>query len=84
MADDKTKTATPAVIKRVNFAHVHKLAAAVALVGFAVTLVAGIIAQVRVITIVYRAVVVMLVVGVLSRVLIHVLASYEEMNSGKT
>ena len=84
MADDVTKKATSASVKRVSFAHVHRLAAAVALIGFLVTLVAGIIAQVRVITIVYRAVVVMLVVGVLSRVLIHVLASYEEMNSGKT
>jgi hypothetical protein len=39
--------------------------------------------QVPIITIVYRSVLVVIAVGVISRIVIQLIASYEEMNSGK-
>ncbi len=72
------------LIKRVHYTHVHKIAAATALLAFCVVIAAGVMAQARVFTIVYRSVAVILVIGVVSRILIRILATYEEMNSGKT
>lgn len=71
------------LVKRVNYTHLHKLAAATSLVAFFVVIAAGVMAEARVFTIAYRAVVVILVIGVVSRILIRILATYEEMNSGK-
>lgn len=72
------------LIKRVNYTHVHKIAAATSLLAFCVVIAAGVMAEARVYTIVYRSVAVILVIGVVSRILIRILATYEEMNSGKT
>jgi hypothetical protein len=80
MATDKQP---PALKKTIKFGLFHRLAAAVALLGFVVTLISGIMADVPMITIVYRAVLVVIAVGVISRVVIQLVASYEEMNSGK-
>lgn len=71
------------LVKQVNYAFMHKLAAATALVAFCVVIAAGVMAEARVFTIAYRALVVILVIGVVSRILIRILATYEEMNSGK-
>lgn len=69
--------------KKVKYVLFHRLAAAVALLGFVVTLISGLMAQVPVMTIVYRSVLVVIAVGVISRVVIQLIASYEEMNSGQ-
>jgi len=79
MADDKA----PSLKKKVRYALFHRLAAGVALLGFLVTLVSDLMAQVPLMTIVYRAVLVVIAVGLISRVVIQLIASYEEMNSGK-
>lgn len=71
------------LIKRVSYGHIHRLAAATSLLAFVVVIAAGLMAEARVYTIAYRAVVVILVIGVVSRILIRILATYEEMNSGK-
>jgi len=79
MADEKSKPLT----KKVKYGLFHRLAAAVALLGFVVTLISGLMAQVPIMTIVYRSVLVVIAVGVISRVIIQLIASYEEMNSGQ-
>ena len=71
------------IIKRVSYSHVHRLAAATSLLAFFVVIAAGVMAEARVYTIAYRAVVVILAIGVVSRIVIRILATYEEMNSGK-
>lgn len=70
--------------KKVSFLYVHKIAAAVSLLAFGVIVAAGMMAEARFITIAFRAFLVFLVVAVLSRVVVSILASYEEMNSGQT
>lgn len=62
---------------------VHKLSAATSLLSFIVILVAGTMAQVPLNTTVFRAFIVILVIGLISRVLLKVLGSYEEINRGK-
>ncbi len=69
--------------KKVSFAYVHKLAAAVSLVAFIVIILGGVMNEVRTITIAYRAMGVILVIGIVSRILVRILATYEEINSGK-
>lgn len=69
--------------KKVSFAGVHKLAAATSLVAFLVIIGGGVMARASVFSITFRAFLAILVIGVVSRVLIRILASYEEMNSGK-
>lgn len=71
------------VKKKVRFAYIHKTAAALALLCFGVIVAAGVIAEARFITIAFRAFVVILAISVLSRVIVSILASYEEMNSGE-
>ncbi len=71
------------LIKRVNFAYLHRLFAGVALIGFFVVCLAGVLNSVSVITIMLNSTGVMLVVKVVSWVVIKILASYEEMNSGQ-
>ena len=70
------------VIKK-PFAHIHKLAAIVSMVGFLVTILGGVMSGARIMTIVFRSLAVILVVGVVSRVIIRILSTYEELNSGK-
>ena len=74
---------TKRVIKRVSFVFMQKLAAAVSLLALLVITIAGIMGGSRIITITYRASVVVVVVGILTRILIKILENYEEMNSGK-
>ncbi len=70
-------------VVRYSLVVVHKLAAGVALLAFCVVLGAGLMAEARIVTITYRAFVVMLVIGIVSRVVTRVLTSYEEINGGK-
>lgn len=67
-----------------QYTGIKKLFAGVALLAFLVTIVAGLRAEVRFITIAYRATGAMLVVFIICRVIIKIIAGYEEMNSGKT
>lgn len=70
------------VVKRSRYISVHKFAAGVALLCFAVILSAGLMAEAGVISIAYRSFVVMLLIAVLSRIVVSILASYEEMDGG--
>ena len=71
------------LVRKVDFTYLHRLFAGVALIGFFVVCIAGLFAEVNMITMVLRATAVMLVVKVISWVVIRILASYEEMNSGQ-
>lgn len=79
MADEKARVLT----KKVKYGLFHRFAAAVALIGFLVTLVSGLMSQVPIMTIVFRSVLVVIAVGVISRVIIQLIASYEEIHSGE-
>ncbi len=79
MADKKQQK----LVKRVSYSYLHKLAAATSLLAFCVVIAAGVMAEARVFTIAYRAALVIVVIGVVSRILIRILATYEEMNSGQ-
>jgi len=70
--------------RKVSFAYVHKLAAAVSLLAFFVIIAAGIKAQSSVHTMVLRSCVVIIAVGLVARIVVRVLGSYEEINSGKS
>lgn len=71
------------IVKRVSFVFMQKLAAAVSLLALLVITIAGIMGGSRIITISYRAALVVVVVGILTRIIIKILENYEEMNSGK-
>jgi hypothetical protein len=71
------------VKKVVRYAYIHRFAAAVSLLCFGVIVAAGMMAEARFVTIAFRAFVVTLAISVVSRVIVSILASYEEMNSGK-
>lgn len=72
------------VVKRVSFLFMQKLAASVFLLSFIVLVVGGMMGGARIITITYRAAGVLIVIGAITRVIIKILESYEEMNSGKS
>lgn len=72
------------LVRVVDFTYLHRLFAGVALIGFFVVCIAGLLADVNVITILIRASQVMVAVKLISWMVIKVLASYEEMNSGQT
>ena len=59
-----------------------KFSALLSLLAFFVILVGGIRAGVEVTTIVWRASIIFVIIGVLKRVLLRVIATYEEMNRG--
>lgn len=80
MAAEKKSTK---LVKKANYAFIHKLAAGVSLLAFLVVVIAGLQARASVGTIAIRATVAIIVVALISRVLVRILASYEEMNSGK-
>ena len=63
---------------------IHRLLAGISLLTFVVIIIAGVAAQARFFTITVRAAVAVLVIGLISRVVLRVIASYEEMNSGET
>jgi hypothetical protein len=66
-------------MKKASALFIQKLAAAVSLLALVVTTLAGIMGGARIITITYRAAVVVVVVGMLTRVLVKILESYEEI-----
>lgn len=69
--------------KKVNFASIHRFAAAVSLLAFLVIVIGGIMTETRFITITFRSIGVVLIIGIVTRIITRILASYEEMNSGK-
>ena len=69
--------------RKVTYAYLHKLAAAVQLIAFVVIILAGIMGKSSVTSVVVRSFVVLVVVSLVTRVITRILASYEEMNSGK-
>ncbi len=60
--------------------YVHRIAAATCLVGFLVIILGGIFQGVRTSTMIWRSLWVILAVIAISRVIIKVIATYEEMN----
>lgn len=70
--------------KRKQFELVHRLSAGIALLSFGVVLLAGILSEARVLTIVYRALGVIVLITIITRVVTQILATYEEIYSGKT
>lgn len=70
-------------VRRVRYTHLHKITAGMSLLAFVVMLVAGMMAEVPLITTVFRACLAIVLLGVVSRVLIRVLATYEEINSSQ-
>ena len=62
---------------------IKKVFAAVSMLAFLVIIIAGLKANVRFITIAYRATAVMFVIFVISRVILKVISGYEEMNRDK-
>ena len=71
------------IIKKVSFTYLQKLAASVCLLALVVMLAGGLLAGVPVITVSYRACAVMVVVKIITRILVSVLSTYEEIDSGK-
>lgn len=69
--------------KTVKFPHVHKMLAGISLLVFTVTMIAGMRAEARFITITVRALVAMIVVAVIGRVVVRLIASYEEIHGGE-
>ena len=63
-----------------GFAWIHKFASGVTIIAFIVIIVAGIKAQASVFTMTYKSAVVTVVVGIISRIVIQILSTYEEMN----
>jgi len=66
-----------------KYAAFHKLKAMVCLLSFFVVLVAGLGAGVSLATIVWRSFVVILAILVISRVVLQIIVTSEEMNSGE-
>jgi hypothetical protein len=79
----KTSPGQRRIVKRVSFVFLQKLAASVCLLALVVMLTAGILAGVPVVTIAFRACIAMLAVKVITRVLVIVLSSYEEIDRGE-
>ena len=71
------------ITKKVTYDYVHRLAAAVSLLAFFVIVTAGVMASASVITMTMRSLVVIVVISFIARVVVRVLASYEEIHSGK-
>ena len=69
--------------KKVSFAYIHKLTAAVSLLALVVIIAAGIMGEARTITIAYRACAAIIIIGIISRIVLKILCTNEEMNSGK-
>lgn len=76
MADTK-------LTKIVRYPLIHRFLAGLALLTFVVIIIAGVSAQARFLTITVRAAVAFLIIGLISRVVLRVIASYEEMNGGE-
>ena len=70
------------VKKKVKYTLIHKFSVGVSLLSFVVVMLAGIMSDVRVITMTYRAFVVFLAIMVITRVLVRAWASFEETKRG--
>lgn len=68
--------------RKVTYAGLHRLAAAVSLLAFFVILGAGIMAGASVVTMSIRAFIVIVTVGVVTKLITRILANYEEIQSG--
>lgn len=74
--------ATKVIKKKIpSFLILHKLFAGVALLTFVVIIVAGLRTGLQLSTIAVRSTLAMIVIGVISRVVIRILVTFEEMNS---
>ncbi len=71
------------VSKTVKFPHVHKMLAGISLLVFTVTMIAGMRADARFVTITVRALVAMIIVAIIGRVVVKLIASYEEIHGGE-
>lgn len=76
-------TETKKVIKRVSFVWIHKLAVGVFLLAFVVMCMAGVRGGAGIWSTLTRVGIVGVVVWAVTRVVLKILESYEEMNSGK-
>lgn len=65
-----------------QFVVLHKITAATSLLSLFVIVAAGMMAQASVFTMAFRSMVVIVVVGIIHRVLVQILLTYEEMSSG--
>jgi hypothetical protein len=70
-------------VKKVRFAHLQKLITGVCLLACFVVILGGLMSGARTISMAYLIFKVLVVVHVISWVLIRVLSTYEEMNSGQ-
>ena len=67
-----------------SYVFLHKLFAGVALLSFVLIIVAGLRTGLQTSTIAYRSALAMIVIGVVSRVVIRLLITFEEMNSDES
>lgn len=74
---------TKRVVKKVNFGFIHRLKAAVSLLVLTVVVIGGFMAKASMIAILIRATVAILAVVAITRVVVQVLVTYEEMDGGK-
>ena len=81
--EDKSGKGAKRIVKKLNFLSLQKLGAAVCLLSLVVMLAAGILAEVPVVTVAFRACIAMVVVKVIFRILVSIFAAYEEIDSGK-
>lgn len=81
---DSKKMPQKARKRKVSYVPLQKLFAGVSLLAFMVVVIVGLIAQVGVVTIAFRSMIVILVVTIVSRVVVRILSTYEEINSGQT
>lgn len=79
MAESRTKK----LVRKVDFTGVHKLKAGVCLITFFVVLASGLKAQVSIMTILMRATLAVMFIVLVSRIVIQMLATYEEIHGGK-
>ena len=71
------------LIKTIKFPMVHKFLCSLSLICFVVVIIGGLSAQARFLTITFKAMVVMVCIALISRIVMRVISTYEEMNSGE-
>lgn len=79
-----SKEPTKKNIRKVSYASLHKLSAGVSLLAFFVIVGAGISAGASVISMTMRAFIVIVTIGLVTKIVTKVLANYEEIQSGQT
>ncbi len=70
-------------VKRISFVYLQKLQAGVCLLALCVMLASGLMSSVPVTTICWRAALVMIGVIAITRIIISILANYEEINASE-